>query len=121
MCLHTIIVSPTDPQRITVAISSAGSFRTDDGGTNWKPINKGLVSEGIPDGDAEVGDEAVGEGVDPAVHGDLLAAGPGVLDKDVGGDVADLTDHIQFAQPVMPVAIVVDWALDPRALEPVTG
>jgi photosystem II stability/assembly factor-like uncharacterized protein len=55
MCLHTILVSPADPNRIFVAISSAGAFRTDDGGTTWKPINKGLHSEGIPDGDAEVG------------------------------------------------------------------
>ena len=55
MCLHTIIVSPKDPERIFVAISSAGAFRTDDGGKKWRPINKGLHSEGIPDEDAEVG------------------------------------------------------------------
>ena len=55
MCLHTIIVNPQDPQRIIVAISSAGAFRTDDGGATWRPINKGLQSEGIPVGDAEVG------------------------------------------------------------------
>ena len=55
MCLHTIIVSPKDPQRIYVAISSAGAFRTDDGGATWRPINQGLHSEGIPDEDAEVG------------------------------------------------------------------
>ena len=55
MCLHTIIESPTDPARIVVAISSAGAFRTDDAGTSWKPINRGLSSEGIPDSDAEVG------------------------------------------------------------------
>jgi photosystem II stability/assembly factor-like uncharacterized protein len=55
MCLHTIIVSPKDPERIFVAISSAGAFRTDDGGKTWRPINKGLHSEGIPDEDAEVG------------------------------------------------------------------
>jgi len=55
MCLHTIIVSPQDPKRIVVAISSAGAFRSDDGGTTWRPINNGLHSEGIPDGDAEVG------------------------------------------------------------------
>jgi photosystem II stability/assembly factor-like uncharacterized protein len=38
-----------------VAISSAGTFRSDDGGTTWRPINKGLKSEGIPDPTAEVG------------------------------------------------------------------
>src|ERR1700760_4903320 len=51
MCLHTIILDPSDPQRIYTAISAAGAFRSDDGGTSWKPINKGLRSEQIPDQD----------------------------------------------------------------------
>jgi photosystem II stability/assembly factor-like uncharacterized protein len=55
MCLHTILLDPTDPQRMMVAISAAGAFRTDDGGTTWHPINQGLQSEGIPDSAAEVG------------------------------------------------------------------
>ena len=55
MCLHTVLVHPTDESRIFTAISAAGAFRTDDGGTSWKPINKGLVSGGIPDEQAEVG------------------------------------------------------------------
>lgn len=55
MCLHTILVSPDDPQRIYIAISAAGAFRSDDGGGSWKPINKGLHSEYIPDPTAEVG------------------------------------------------------------------
>ncbi len=55
MCLHTIIESPNDPHRLVVAISAAGAFRSDDGGVSWKPITKGLHSEGIPDEDAEVG------------------------------------------------------------------
>jgi len=55
MCLHTIIADPTQPQRMFVAISSAGAFRTDDGGTTWKPINRGLKSQYIPDPNAEVG------------------------------------------------------------------
>ena len=55
MCLHTILLDPKTPGRIFVAISSAGAFRSDDGGTTWRPINKGLKSEGIPDPTAEVG------------------------------------------------------------------
>ncbi|GAA2669409.1 MULTISPECIES: WD40/YVTN/BNR-like repeat-containing protein [Actinoplanes] len=55
MCLHTIITHPTDPDRIYVAISAAGAFRTDDGGASWLPINAGLRSDGIADEDAEVG------------------------------------------------------------------
>ena len=55
MCLHTIILDPADPNRIYIAISAAGAFRTDDGGATWKPINKGLVSNMIPDPNAEIG------------------------------------------------------------------
>ncbi|MCC7155225.1 MAG: exo-alpha-sialidase [Bryobacterales bacterium] len=55
MCLHTIILDPRDPERIYIAISAAGAFRTTDGGKNWQPINRGLRSDYIPDGEAEVG------------------------------------------------------------------
>jgi photosystem II stability/assembly factor-like uncharacterized protein len=55
MCLHTIVIDPSDPARIFIAISAAGVFRTDDGGDTWRPMNRGLRSEGIPDPDAEVG------------------------------------------------------------------
>ena len=55
MCLHTIIADPSQPERMFIAISAAGAFRTEDGGTTWRPINRGLKSDGIPDPDAEVG------------------------------------------------------------------
>jgi photosystem II stability/assembly factor-like uncharacterized protein len=55
MCLHTILLDPTNPERIYIAISAAGAFRTDDGGKSWKPINRGLKSNFIPDPTAEVG------------------------------------------------------------------
>lgn len=55
MCLHSIILDPSNPERIFIAISAAGVFRTDDGGKTWKPINKGLVSEFIPDPNADIG------------------------------------------------------------------
>jgi photosystem II stability/assembly factor-like uncharacterized protein len=55
MCLHTILIDPGNPNRIFIAISAAGAFRTDDGGKTWGPINRGLVSEYIPDPKAEIG------------------------------------------------------------------
>jgi photosystem II stability/assembly factor-like uncharacterized protein len=55
MCLHSIVLDPKDPKRMYIAISAAGAFRTDDGGKSWKPINKGLKSQFIPDPNAEVG------------------------------------------------------------------
>jgi photosystem II stability/assembly factor-like uncharacterized protein len=53
--LHTIVLDPSDADRMYVAISSAGAFRTDDAGQSWKPINRGLRSPYIPDPEAEIG------------------------------------------------------------------
>ena len=55
MCLHTILFDPTNPNRIYVAISAAGAFRTDDGGATWKPINRGLKSPYLPEPTPEIG------------------------------------------------------------------
>ncbi len=55
MCLHTILIDPKNPKRMFIAISAAGTFRTEDGGETWKPINKGLHSEFMPSPEAEVG------------------------------------------------------------------
>jgi hypothetical protein len=56
MCLHSIILDPSDAQRMFVAISAAGAFRTDDGGQTWRPVNRGLKSGyELPDPTAEVG------------------------------------------------------------------
>lgn len=56
LCLHTILLDPANPQRLYVAISAAGAFRSEDGGITWLPINKGLISDGeLPDPGADVG------------------------------------------------------------------
>jgi photosystem II stability/assembly factor-like uncharacterized protein len=55
LCLHTILIDPKSPGRMFIAISAAGAFRSDDQGRSWRPINRGLKSEGIPDPTAEVG------------------------------------------------------------------
>ena len=55
MCLHTILLDPTNAKRMYIAISAAGAFRTDDAGATWKSINHGLHSQYIPDPNAEVG------------------------------------------------------------------
>jgi len=56
MCLHTIMLDPNNPERIFVAISAAGVFRTDDAGKTWRPVNRGLKSQyELPDPDADVG------------------------------------------------------------------
>jgi photosystem II stability/assembly factor-like uncharacterized protein len=56
MGLHTIVLDPDRPERIFIAISAAGVFRTDDAGQTWQPTNRGLKSPyEIPDPEAEVG------------------------------------------------------------------
>jgi hypothetical protein len=55
LCLHTILLDPAVPDRIFIAISAAGAFRSDDGGGTWRAINRGLKSQYIPDPEAEVG------------------------------------------------------------------
>jgi photosystem II stability/assembly factor-like uncharacterized protein len=73
MCLHTIILDPSDPNRIFVAISAAGAFRTDDGGETWRPVNRGLKSGyELPDPDAEVGHCVHGLAMHPSRPGVLF-------------------------------------------------
>lgn len=56
LALHTILLDRNHPGRIYVAISAAGTFRSDDSGQTWKPITKGLKSAfELPDREFEVG------------------------------------------------------------------
>lgn len=55
MGLHTILIDEANPQRIFIAISAAGAFRSEDGGHSWKIITKGLHSKYIPDPTAPIG------------------------------------------------------------------
>jgi photosystem II stability/assembly factor-like uncharacterized protein len=55
MCLHTILLDPDDPDRTLVAISTGGVYRTDDGGRSWRPRNRGVRAEFLPDEHPEFG------------------------------------------------------------------
>jgi len=48
LCLHTILPDPSNDQRMFVAISTGGVYRTDDGGRNWQPRNKGIRAKFMP-------------------------------------------------------------------------
>jgi len=48
LCLHTILPDPSNPDRMFVAISTGGVYRTDDGGKNWQPRNKGIRAKFLP-------------------------------------------------------------------------
>ena len=53
--IHTIVPHPTDPQIVTVAMSTGGVYRTEDGGTSWTPYNRGIGAEFIPGETPEYG------------------------------------------------------------------
>jgi hypothetical protein len=55
ICCHSIQLDPSDPQRMYVGITSAGTFRTDDGGATWTPLNKNVAADFLPDASVEVG------------------------------------------------------------------
>ncbi|HLJ10195.1 MAG TPA: exo-alpha-sialidase, partial [Planctomycetaceae bacterium] len=55
MGLHTILLDRSHPDRMFIAISAAGVFRTDDAGKTWRPVNRGLKSQYLPDPNVEVG------------------------------------------------------------------
>ena len=49
LCLHTILPDPSNKQRLFVAISTGGVYRTDDGGENWQPRNNGVRAQFLPE------------------------------------------------------------------------
>ncbi len=55
LCLHTIIPDPVNPERIYVAVSTGGCYRTDDGGKTWNPYNKNVRADFLPDKFPEYG------------------------------------------------------------------
>ncbi len=55
LTLHTILLDPTNEQRMYIAISAAGCYRTDDGGLTWKPYNKNVRADFHPEKFPEFG------------------------------------------------------------------
>jgi photosystem II stability/assembly factor-like uncharacterized protein len=53
--IHSIVVDPRDPQRILVAVSTAGVLESTDGGRTWRGRNKGLTMDYLPEPEAEWG------------------------------------------------------------------
>lgn len=56
--IHSIEVDPRNPERILVAISTAGVLETTDGGRSWRGVNKGMTNDYLPDPNAEWGHDA---------------------------------------------------------------
>jgi hypothetical protein len=88
LCLHTILPHPRDPKRILVGISSAGMYRSDDGGESWTRRNQGVKMEGGPPHAPHFGPQCAHkmryDAKNPARI--YLQNHPGVYRSDDGGD-----------------------------------
>jgi len=88
MCLHTILVHPTDPQRLLIAVSAAGVYRSHDGGETWSASNSGIVVPFMPDAPAPEFGQCVHKVARDAVDPDrlYLQHHGGIYSSDNGGD-----------------------------------
>ncbi len=55
LALHSIQSAPELPGRTYVALSAGGCYRTDDDGATWRPVNRGVRAEFLPDPLPEAG------------------------------------------------------------------
>jgi photosystem II stability/assembly factor-like uncharacterized protein len=55
LALHTILPDPVRRERMFVAISAGGAYRTDDGGASWQARNVGVRAEFMPEKFPEFG------------------------------------------------------------------
>ena len=53
--IHTVLPHPSDPQRVTVAMSTGGVYRSEDGGASWSASNSGVSAYFFPDPYPEFG------------------------------------------------------------------
>lgn len=53
--IHTVLPHPSDPDIVTVAMSTGGVYRTTDGGRTWNPANRGIRVDFQPDQYPEFG------------------------------------------------------------------
>ena len=87
MCLHSIVLDPNSKDRMTVGVSAAGVFRTEDGGATWKPLNRGVRADFMPEVFPEVGQCPHKMLAHPAKHDRLYQQNHcGVFRSDNGGD-----------------------------------
>jgi photosystem II stability/assembly factor-like uncharacterized protein len=85
--IHTVIPHPTDRQRVTVAMSTGGVYRTADGGGSWGPANIGIKAYFLPDPWPEFGQCVHKVAAHPAAPDRLYAQNHhGVYRSDDGGN-----------------------------------
>ncbi|UCC75163.1 MAG: hypothetical protein JSV86_09360 [Gemmatimonadota bacterium] len=55
LALHSIYIDPRDARRVYAAVSAGGVYRSDDGCASWKPVNRGIRADYLPDPSPESG------------------------------------------------------------------
>ncbi|HEX6342661.1 exo-alpha-sialidase [Umezawaea sp.] len=106
--VHTVLPHPTDAERVLVAMSTGGVYRTADGGTTWAPANTGVKVSFMPDEYPEFGQCVHKVATNPEAPDRLyLQNHHGVYRSDNGGDtwesIADgLPTDFGFAMAVHP-------------------
>jgi photosystem II stability/assembly factor-like uncharacterized protein len=106
LCCHSIQLDPSDPQRIHVGITAAGTFRSDDGGQTWLPVNKNVMVDHLPTPYPEVGQCVHKLLLHPVRPERLWQQGHcGVYRSDNGGDSWERLDQnglpTSFGFPIM--------------------
>jgi hypothetical protein len=86
--IHTVLPHPSDPARMSVAMSTGGVYRTSDGGDSWEPANHGIKAHFMPDPDPEFGQCVHKLAGHPAVPERMFAQNHhGVYRSDDGGTI----------------------------------
>jgi hypothetical protein len=108
LCLHTILADPANRNRVTVAISTGGVYRTDDGGRTWQVRNQGVRAQFLPDPYPEFG-QCVHKVVSHPAHPERLFLQNhwGLYRSDDGGDswrdiARDVPSDFGFAMVMHP-------------------
>jgi hypothetical protein len=87
LCLHTVLVHPNNPQRIWVAMSAVGVFRSDDAGASWQVKNNGLIEAHTGQPAGEIGSCVHKMVLDPVNPNTLyMQEHCGVFQSNDGGD-----------------------------------
>jgi len=110
MCLHTILLDPTDSQRTYVAVSAAGCYRTDDGGKTWMPRNQHVHACFQPDQFPEFGQCVHKMDMHPSTPKLIYQQNHcGVYRSDNGGD-----DWINIGEGRLPARFGFPVAVHPK-------
>jgi len=110
LCLHTIVLDPQDINRMYIAVSAAGVYRTDDGGQTWQPRNKNVRADFYPEKFPEFGQCVHKLVMHPSRPGVLFQQNHcGVYRSDNCGD-----DWIDIGEGRLPSRFGFPIAVNPR-------